>query len=86
VPAGVRQALVRFTGTQRNTTCLFDYRIDADYKEPHGGFRPVKVAYRWEENGQAKEDVHIARKPQETYTIDCAVKPTMKSIGVELAE
>jgi hypothetical protein len=86
VPAGTRQALVRFAGTQRNTTCLFDYRIDADYKEPYGGFRPVKVVYRWEENGQAKEDEHVARKPQETYTITCAVKPRMKSITVELAE
>jgi hypothetical protein len=86
VPAGTRQALVRFSGTQRNTTCLFDYRIDADYQEPHGGFQPVKVVYRWEEGGQAKEDVHIARKPQESYTITCAGKPTMKSMSLELAE
>jgi hypothetical protein len=86
VPAGTRQALVRFAGTQRNTTCLFDYRIDADYKEPHGGFQPVVIEYRWEENGQAKQDVHIARKAQETYTITCTARPVMKSITVELAE
>jgi hypothetical protein len=86
VPADTRQALVRFSGTQRNTTCLFDYRIDADYKELHGGFRPVKVVYRWEENGQAKEDIHIAGRPQETYAINCASKPVMKSISLEWAE
>jgi hypothetical protein len=86
IPAATRQALVRFSGTQRGTTCLFHYRIDADYTEPHGGFRPVKVVYRWEENGQAKEDVHIARKPHETYGITCDVRPSMKSISLELAE
>jgi hypothetical protein len=86
VPAATRRALVRFSGTQRNTTCLFDYRIDADYKEPHSGFRPVKIIYRWEENGQAKEDVHIAGTPQETYAITCTAKPVMKSISLEWAE
>jgi hypothetical protein len=46
----------------------------------------VKITYRWEENGQAKEDVHVATKPQETYTIPCAAKPLMKLIALELAE
>jgi hypothetical protein len=86
VPAGTRQALVRFAGSQRNTTCLFDYRIDADYKEPHGGFRPVRVKYQWEENGQAKQDVHVMKQGQESYTINCAAKPLMKSIALEWAE
>lgn len=86
VPAGTREALVRYSGQQRNTTLLMDVRIDADYKEPYGGFRPVKVTYRWEENGEAKENVFVARKPQETYTINCAAKPLMRSIALELAE
>lgn len=85
VPAGTRKALVRFSGSQRNTTMLYNVRIDADYKEPHGGFAPVKVTYTWEENGQEKQDVHIIRHPTETYSIYCNAAPTMKSIVMELA-
>jgi hypothetical protein len=76
---------VRFAGTQRNTTAIFDFRIDADYVEPSGGFRPVKVTYVWEENGVEKRDVHITAKPQESYQIQCDGKPLMKSLIVELA-
>ncbi|MBI3876562.1 MAG: hypothetical protein HY300_11545 [Verrucomicrobia bacterium] len=86
VPAGAKKALVRYVGTQRNTTMIGNFRIDADYREPHGGFQPVKVTYLWEENGQAKSDIHIARQPAEKYTIQCAAKPVMKSIALELAE
>jgi hypothetical protein len=86
VPAGTKEALVRFAGTSRNATGVQDFRIDADYREPQGGFRPVKVTYTWEEEGKAKQDVHVAKKPDETYTITCAAKPVMKSIVLELAE
>jgi hypothetical protein len=86
VPAGTREALVRFAGTSRNTTLIHDLRIDADYREPRGGFRPVKVTYAWTENGQEQKNVFVAKKPQETYTITCAEKPVMKSIVLELAE
>jgi hypothetical protein len=86
VPTGVRQALVRYTGTNRNATGILNFRIDADYREPFGGFRPVRVTYTWEEDGQQKQDVYVARKPRETYTIRCAAKPVMKSIVLELAE
>jgi len=86
VPPGTRSALVRFVGTQRNTLMFNNLRIDADYREPHGGFRPVKVTYAWEENGQPKQDIHISRQPGETYTITCAARPTMRSLVMELAE
>jgi hypothetical protein len=86
VPAGTRRALVRYAGRRRDTTAIFNFRIDADYREPFGGFRPVRVAYQWEEDGQPRQDVHIARKPRDTYTIRCAMKPVMKSITLELAE
>jgi hypothetical protein len=46
----------------------------------------VKVTYVWDENGAEKKDVHVAQKPEETYTINCAAKPTMKSIVMELAQ
>jgi hypothetical protein len=86
VPSGRRQALVRYTGTGRTSTGIFNFRIDADYREPAGGFRPVRVTYAWEEDGQAKEHAHVARKLQETYTIHCTSRPVMKSIALELAE
>jgi hypothetical protein len=86
VPTGARQALVRYAGASRNATGIFNFRIDADYREPFGGFQPVRVTYKWEEDGQPKQDVHLARKPHETYTIRCAAKPVMKSIVLELAE
>jgi hypothetical protein len=84
IPAGTKEAQIRFNGSQNNTLCIFDICIDADYKLPNGGFRPVKVTYIWDENGAEKTDVHIARQATETYTIDCATKPTMKSLIVEL--
>jgi hypothetical protein len=86
VPPGTREALVRYAGTSHNATGIFNYRIDADYREPFGGFRPVRVTYAWEEDGQPKRHVHVAREPRETYTIHCATKPVMKSIVLELAE
>jgi len=86
MPAGTRNALVRFVGSQRNTTAILSLRIDADYALPSGGFRPVKVTYRWQENEQPKGHVHVAKSPHETYQIVCPDKPTMKSIALELAE
>jgi hypothetical protein len=85
VPPGARHALVQFAGTRKQRTVLFDFRIDADYVEPSGGFQPVQVTYEWDENGQARKDVHVARQPNETYTIHCATKPVMKALTVELA-
>jgi hypothetical protein len=86
IPAGTRSAHVRFAGTQRNTLMLQNARIDADYKEPNGGFRPVQITYAWEENGESKQNTHIVRRPEESYTITCTDKPLMKSIALELAE
>lgn len=86
VPAGTKSALVKFAATSRNATGIQNFRIDADYKEPAGGFRPVKVTYHWEEEGKAKEQVFVAKKAEEKWTINCAAKPVMKSIVMELAE
>lgn len=86
VPPGTRSALVRWSGTQRNATCMFNVRIDADCRQPFGGFPPVKVTYLWTENGRVRRDVHVARKPRETYTIRCEAPPVMRSIVLELAE
>ena len=63
IPTGDREARIRWSGTTHNTTCLFLVRIDADYKQPHGGFRPVKITYVWEEGGLEKKNVHVAAEP-----------------------
>ena len=87
LPAGTREALVRWRcGAAHNATCLFLVRIDADYRQPHGGFRPVKVTYIWEEGGLEKRDVHVAMRSDEKYRITCASRPVMKSIVLELAD
>ena len=86
IPAGTHAALIRFEGLQNNTLGLFGLRIDADYKEPNGGYRAVKVTYTWTENGAEKTDVHITSQPTETYTIKCDAKPVMRSIVLELAQ
>jgi len=87
VPRGARSALVRFQSTrQYNTLCLFDFRIDADYGEPRGGFRAVKVTYVWSEGGVEKRHTHIAKTRNETYKITCKRPPLMKSLVVELAD
>lgn len=86
VPAGTRAAQVRYRSTGRNTLAMTNARIDADYKQPCGGFRPVQVTYVWEEGGLEKKDVHVARSPAETYTISCESAPVMKSLIVELAK
>ena len=85
VPAGKKSVQFKFAGTQRNTTCIFDLRIDVDYKEPAGGFRPVKITYVWDEGGQEKTDVHVAEAASETYTIHCGPNTTAKSFSMELA-
>jgi len=86
VPADTRRALVRWSATQRNTTVLFGMRMDADYVEPRGGIRPVKVTYVWDEGGVEKRHEHVARAAEETYRIDVGARPTLKSLIVELAE
>ena len=86
MPAGAKAAVVKFEGKEVNTACLFGLRIDVDYKEPHGGFRPVKITYVWHEDGQQKTHVHVATRPRETYTINCGPKTVVHSFTVELAE
>jgi hypothetical protein len=86
IPSGTKAAQVRWVGRERNTTCLFLLRIDADYRHPHGGFAPVRITYTWEEGGIEKKDVHVAKSPNETYQITCAAKPKMKSVALELDE
>ena len=85
-PPGARAAVVKLEGKEVNTACLFGLRIDVDYREPAGGFRPVKITYVWDEDGKPKTDVHVAAQPQEAYAITCGPKTVVKSFTVELAQ
>ena len=86
VPAGTKQALVKFVGQNKSGNILGSFRVDADYKDASLGFAPVKVTYVWEENGVEKKDEHVAKQATEAYTIKCAAKPKMKSIILERAD
>ncbi|MEA2707571.1 MAG: hypothetical protein QOF78_172 [Phycisphaerales bacterium] len=86
VPAGTRAAQVRLAGKQSNTTLLFDLRIDADYTEPAGGFKPVKITYNWDESGQSKTHTHVANSANENYAITCGSGAVVKSYTMELAD
>jgi hypothetical protein len=86
VAAGKKKVWVRFNGTSRNATGMLSLRIDADYKEPFGGFAPIKVTYKWQEGGKDMEKTFTAAKPEETWKVDCAEKPLMKTIVLERAE
>jgi hypothetical protein len=86
IPAGVHDALLRFAGTQVATLDLFDFRIDADYAEPAGGFAPLKVTYQWTENGQPRSDTHVLTQSQQSYTLHCDTTPQMGALIVERAD
>jgi hypothetical protein len=86
IPAGTTAAQVRYVAKVKSAIQWYNFHINADYRQPNAGFRPVKVTYAWDENGQAKTDVHVAQKPEETYKINCQGKPMMKSISLELAK
>ena len=83
VPAGTRKAQVRIHSVSKGNCVIFGARADADYTEPHGGFRPVKVTYTWNEGTAEKQDIHVAAKDSETYVIKCADTPKMKAIVME---
>jgi hypothetical protein len=84
VPSGVREARLRFSGTEYNTLMMFALRIDADYRQHHGGFRPVKIRYVWDEDGQEKQHEHVAMTPEDRYTISCGPKTVVRSFSVQL--
>jgi hypothetical protein len=77
---------VRFVGQQKNTTCMFNLRIDADYTEPAGTFKPVKITYAWDENGTEKTHEYVAKEPQADYAIQCGPGARVKSFTMELVD
>jgi hypothetical protein len=85
VPPGAREALVRFALRQVNTTCLFDLRIDADYREPQGGWAPVQVTYVYDQGGVEQRATRSIASASEPWDITCAQQVVLKSLIVERA-
>jgi hypothetical protein len=86
VPTGTREAKLRLAGKQVNTTQIVDLRIDADYAQPAGGFKPVKITYLWEEDGKPVSHVHVARSPNEAFTLTAGANSVPRSFTMELAD
>ena len=86
IPVGTKSAMVRYVATSNGTLQLANFHINADYKQPNAGFRPVKVTYIWDESGVEKKDEHVAMTAEDTWKITCTEKPVMKSIAMELAK
>jgi hypothetical protein len=86
VPASAKKAQLRLAGKENNTTAMFDLRISADYREPSGGFSPVKVTFVWTEGSVEKTDSHIVQTPAESWSIQCGPNTVSKSYIVELAK
>jgi hypothetical protein len=84
VPSGTRQLRVKLSGKEVMGTCMFGMRMDADYKQPNGGFMPVKITYVWEENGQTKTNEHVAKSPSDSYVIKCGANTVCKSVSLEI--
>jgi hypothetical protein len=92
VPKGARKVLVGYQLVQGEVVAgIFSVRADVDYwatpdgKQPKSDtFPSLKVTYVYNEGGE-KQQVLVTKKPVDTFTIDCASKPTMKSIIVEQA-
>ncbi|HXI01833.1 MAG TPA: hypothetical protein VNI57_01525 [Candidatus Saccharimonadales bacterium] len=83
-PPETRKALVRIQARKANAVRLNILRIDADYVEPSGGFRPVRITYTWEEAGVLRHASHVARVPDERYTVTVGDDARMKSLSLEL--
>jgi hypothetical protein len=85
IPPKTRSALVRLVGEQWNATRIKNLRVDADFREPQGGFRPVRITYVWDEAGTERRHSHVAATPQDTYQIQVGKRFRMKSLVLELA-
>jgi hypothetical protein len=86
IPKGAREVRIRMSGKEVNATCLFGLRMDADYVEPAGGFKPVRITYVWDEAGKEMKDEHVCTKAEETYKITCGTGAVVKSFAMELAK
>jgi hypothetical protein len=84
VPAESRRVLVRFELSGRNTAGVFNFRLDADYRDPAAGFRPFVVTHRWREGGAEKRHEQRVERLPADWTITTAGEPETVSVAVEM--
>ncbi len=80
---GTRRALLRYEMANGNNTIgIFNFRVDADYRDPLAArdFRPFHVTHRWKENGAEKTFTQKVEKLPLTYSITAAAEPEMMSV------
>ncbi len=85
IPAGTRNALLKYELTGNNTVGIFTFRVDADYRDPLShGFRSFTVVHRWKEGGQEKSFRHTVDHLPLTYTIPVSTDPEMVSVTYQM--
>jgi hypothetical protein len=82
IPAGVRQALLRFELTGNNTVGIFNFRIDADYLDPKAAKdgRPFDVIFHWMEDGRARSQTARVTQLPFRFRIETAATPELVSV------
>jgi hypothetical protein len=86
VPAGTRKALLKYEMAGNNTVGIFNFRADADYKDPLAAkaLRPFTITHRWKEGETEKtKQVTVDRLPF-TYDIPASADPEMVSVSYEM--
>ena len=83
IPAGAKQALLKYELTGNNTVGIFSFRVDADYKDPRAAkaFLPFRITHEWKENGQNKTFSQNVPKLPFTYGIKAGSDPEMVSVS-----
>jgi hypothetical protein len=86
IPPATRRALVRYELSGNNTVGIFNFRIDADYRDPLAAqaFRPFEVVYRWKERGAEKSHHTLVNRLPFTYQITTGTDPEMVSVACEM--
>ena len=85
-PGGTRDVLVRFVLTGNGTIGLFNFRIDADYRDPLAANDPTpfRVVHRWREGAREREHVQEIATLPTSYAIEAGDDPEMISVTAEM--
>jgi hypothetical protein len=86
IPAGKKQALLRYELSGNNAVGIFSFRIDADYKDPRAAkeFLPFDVVYRWKEKGKVTTHRETIGQLPFTFQVETAAVPEMVSVTYEM--
>jgi len=83
IAEGTRRVLVRYELNGPGAVAMFVFRVDVDYEDPLAGPRPVRVTYRWTEDGAERSNSVVVTDYPTSWSIDLPSVPIMRSIRVE---